>query len=243
MSRITQNLSVIADLIGKVQILMVDTMIGWMPKQKNKPPDFLFGWREYNTKVRTWHHILSICSVATTLAVLSLILKIPGMHISMLGIFAEGIDKTIDFINGADVFLYPYFYLFGIFFIVLFRDRIISSIGSSQQIFKNLPYHALREERECRAGAEHWSFWERVRSSIIFGLLHFGMIVIPIGVCLALSIAGIVFMIVYVSEYNRSKSVQMALTQSAIVHTTYNRYAYASIFVAIPFYIILAFVL
>jgi hypothetical protein len=95
-----------------------------------------------------------------------------------------------------------------------------------------LPLFADAEERIFRRGAEHWTPTRRAAKVVQFGLVH-ALIGIPIGVALALSLGGAYFMIVYLTEFRRSGSDELATRESARAHTAYNGCIIAVVGVAV----------
>jgi hypothetical protein len=84
-----------------------------------------------------------------------------------------------------------------------------------------LPLFALAEERLFRRGAEGWSRAKRAARTLMFGLVH-ALIGIPLGVALALVVAGWYFMHVYLRAWKRTASPQDALLESTRAHLVYN---------------------
>jgi uncharacterized membrane protein (UPF0136 family) len=95
-----------------------------------------------------------------------------------------------------------------------------------------LPLWAHAEERLFRSGAEHWSARRRVWKTVLFGLIHL-IVGIPIGVALALCIGGAYFMRIYLREYRRTASVDLATLESTRAHTAYNAVVIALLAVVI----------
>ena len=92
-----------------------------------------------------------------------------------------------------------------------------------------LPYGMLRwaitEELFFRAGCESWTFAQRFRSCVVFGLVHLLNLILPICLTLALILPGAVFMWVYLAEYRRTQSVEAAVRTGGLFHAQYNNVA------------------
>jgi hypothetical protein len=86
-----------------------------------------------------------------------------------------------------------------------------------------IPLFAEAEEQRFRAGAERWSFWQRVWRGIVFGTVH-ALIGIPIGVALALSVGGWYFTFWY---------LRGGVLESTRAHTAYNATIVALLLVAL----------
>jgi hypothetical protein len=88
--------------------------------------------------------------------------------------------------------------------------------------YQRLLNAALKEEKEYRAGAEHWTWGQRLVSCATFGLTHLWNLVIPLYVVVGLSLAGFYFMFVYLQTYGRTQLRGPALQEAAAVHAAYN---------------------
>jgi len=84
-----------------------------------------------------------------------------------------------------------------------------------------LPLFTNAEERMFRFGAERWDTRQRVIKVLQFGLIH-AVIGIPVGVALALSVAGAYLMAVYLRSYALTDSPAEATLESTRAHTAYN---------------------
>lgn len=83
-----------------------------------------------------------------------------------------------------------------------------------------LALFAEAEERMFRQGAEHESMGRRAWRGVAFGLVH-AVVGIPVGVALALSLAGWWFTAVYLWGYRRGGAGE-ALLESTRAHAAYN---------------------
>lgn len=98
----------------------------------------------------------------------------------------------------------------------------------------NMERFVLREEQIYREGAEHWTWLQRIRACLLFGLVHLLNLIVPYVAVVLLSIGGAVFMHEYLRVMRRTNSRPTALASSAALHHTYN----LSIFYGMPFYLI-----
>lgn len=93
---------------------------------------------------------------------------------------------------------------------------------------------ALWEEQAFRSGSEKWSWSQRVRASLIFGVIHITNIWYSMAAGFALGLTGFGFLLVYHWYYQKTKDQVVATAASATVHAVYNMMALALIVVAIP---------
>lgn len=94
---------------------------------------------------------------------------------------------------------------------------------------------ALYEEQVWREGAHRWNFGQRLISSFTFGAIHMVNLFYPLATILPLTIAGGVFMYIYLKAYRRYRDKgrvharRDATFRAAIAHRLYNRCALAAI--------------
>jgi hypothetical protein len=81
---------------------------------------------------------------------------------------------------------------------------------------------ALREEQMFREGAENWTGWERVKSCVIFALVHLWNLYVPIALLPALAACGAAFMRTYLCALRRGSSRPAATLEAAAQHYAYN---------------------
>ncbi len=93
---------------------------------------------------------------------------------------------------------------------------------------------ALWEEQAFRSGSEKWSWSQRVRASLIFGVIHITNIWYSMAAGIALGLTGFGFLLVYHWYYQKTKDQVVATAASATVHAVYNMMALALIVVVIP---------
>jgi hypothetical protein len=85
----------------------------------------------------------------------------------------------------------------------------------------NIPRLAHSEEEQYRFGAETQSWQQRLWTALKFGLVHLVM-GIPVGVALALSIAGLGFLGVYLSAFKKTGDAVFATERAGAFHAAYN---------------------
>ncbi len=93
---------------------------------------------------------------------------------------------------------------------------------------------ALWEEQAFRSGSEKWSWPQRVRASLICGVIHITNIWYSMAAGIALGLTGFGFLLVYHWYYQKTKNQAIATAASATIHAAYNMMALALIVVVIP---------
>lgn len=98
---------------------------------------------------------------------------------------------------------------------------------------------ALYEEQVWRENAHRWNFGQRLISCVTFGAIHMVNLFYPLATILPLSIAGGVFMFIYLRSYRRYRlegrvhARRDATFRAAIAHRLYNRCALAAVAIVI----------
>ena len=92
---------------------------------------------------------------------------------------------------------------------------------------------ALWEEQAFRSGSEKWSWRERVRASVCFGILHIANIWYSFAAGVALSVTGFGFLLVYLWCYRKYRSQIIATAAATTVHALYNAIALSLIAVVL----------
>jgi uncharacterized membrane protein (DUF485 family) len=94
---------------------------------------------------------------------------------------------------------------------------------------------ALYEEQVWREGSHRWNFGQRLISCLTFGAIHMVNLFYPLATILPLTIAGGVFMYIYLKAYRRYiekgrvHARRDATFRAAIAHRLYNRCALAAV--------------
>ncbi|MBC7459342.1 hypothetical protein H7200_01355, partial [Candidatus Saccharibacteria bacterium] len=98
---------------------------------------------------------------------------------------------------------------------------------------KFLDKAAMFEEQWFRMGAENWTHHQRLYSCVAFGLVHLVNIIYPVASIVVVGAVGGVFMMVYLRTFRQTGSTELATLAAAKLHASYNRYAFAYLFVAL----------
>ena len=81
---------------------------------------------------------------------------------------------------------------------------------------------ALYEEMAFRAGSEKWNWFNRMRASLVFGIIHVTNIWYSFAAGIGLAVTGFAFLLVYQWSYHRTRSQVEATATAAVVHAVYN---------------------
>lgn len=106
-------------------------------------------------------------------------------------------------------------------------------------VYDTLLLFALLEEQAFRSGSEKWSWRERARASVCFGLLHITNIWYSLAAGVALSATGFGFLLVYLWYYRKYRSQVVATAAATTLHTLYNVIALSLIAVAAVAYLVI----
>lgn len=185
-----------------------------------------FTWKRFRT-VLTWR-VLLFASLEAILALgLAIwLFQVPMLNISILDLIARLIAGGITLLVHASAVIEQDIYLrvwsIELACLILLRKRMPTVIGNFHKVFQNLPNAALREEWAFRAHAERWSWGQRIRSCLSFGLIHMTMLVVPLAAVIVIGVGGAVLMSIYLRTYQRTKSVTRSALRAATYHATYN---------------------
>ena len=113
-------------------------------------------------------------------------------------------------------------------------QRLLHKIKATRcEAYNTLLLLALWEEQAFRSGSEKWSWRERVRASMCFGLAHIVNIWYSFAAGIALSVTGFGFLLVYLWYYRKYRSQIIATAAAATVHALYNAIALSLIAVVL----------
>jgi hypothetical protein len=153
-----------------------------------------------------WRHVWPAPLVLTAVAVAAtMLLQVPGLDWgwwTALGGEGNPVTGTTETTSGS-----VWEWLVPLVFVLLLAPA--------------LPLFALAEERIFRRGAESWTASKRIARTVGFGLVH-AVIGIPLGVAVALVLAGGYFLGVYLRTWRRTRHAADALVESTRAHTVYN---------------------
>lgn len=113
------------------------------------------------------------------------------------------------------------------------QRELQSRPATKYRVYNFVLMAALREEQAFRSGSEKWSWSQRVRASLIFGVIHITNIWYSMAAGIALGLTGFGFLLVYQWYYRRTRDQVVATAASATVHAVYNMMVLALIIVVI----------
>ncbi len=220
--------------LGKAQELFAKTIFKISPLQKTNGeelPQIQFDWKTFRKTFRIKHFFIALISlslvifsvfklwdISPTIMSISVLRTIYLIINYLVNLFTKDNSEQISSIIATGLILS----------LILFRKQVKTVIGEGpDQVAAGLPQYALREEIIFRAYSHNWNLIEKIRANLSFGLIHLTMLIVPISVALALAIGGSAFMLVYLNNYKKTKSTEMAIIEAATVHTTYNIIAFS----------------
>lgn len=181
--------------------------------------------------------IVSAALLATTIGMITLLLQVPFLDQSVVKLMTYGFEMFIPQGWATGVA-----WALGIIAVVSlgsFVDhdpiqRVLQDMPATKcKVYNFLLMAALWEEQVFRSGSEKWSWSERVRASLIFGVIHITNIWYSMAAGIALGVTGFGFLLVYQWYYRKTKNQIVATAASATVHAVYNMMALILIIVAI----------
>ena len=122
-----------------------------------------------------------------------------------------------------------------------FQRMLDNQPASKSGIYNAWLRLALWEEVAFRAGCEKWTWLERIRASMVFGVVHIINIWYSFAAGVALSLTGFGFLLVYLWDYRRTRNQVSATAYSGVVHAVYNTLAMSLILVLVVVSILLRF--
>lgn len=207
-----------------------------VPKSEYPVPAQNFGWSEFKEYLRPRHIWLGLLSVSIALSVVMwLIFTFDFMGVSMVGAIAAGFKKLIEATLGIPFGDLPTTVLsFGIFSLMLaLNNKSVMKEFRGEVTGRGISSWAMKEELAFRAGAENWTFFERFRSALGFGAIHYGNLFFPFAAVFGSMCGGILYTAIYVHYFNKTGSVDLALKESASVHTVHNLIAFTLLGIAL----------
>ncbi|RYC73165.1 hypothetical protein G1ANC_00555 [Candidatus Nanosynsacchari sp. TM7_ANC_38.39_G1_1] len=189
---------------------------------------------------RRWLTAVAAVLIAMTIAAVKALLLIPGLDSSVVNLLTRGFATflprgwatgTAWTVGVAGVFL------IGDFTNYTKQQKFLHSLKATGcGVYDTLLLFALMEEQAFRSGSEKWSWRERARASVCFGLLHITNIWYSLAAGIALSMTGFGFLLVYLWYYRKYRSQVVATAAATTLHTLYNVIALSLIAAAAVLY-------
>lgn len=220
-------------------------VMAWLFK-KGMPqdPKPVFVWPRLVTEIenagyfsRRKFSILAVGLIIVTIATIKALLLVPGLNQSVVSLLTRGLEAFLPagwatgaawIVGMAGVFL------MGSFTNYTPSQRLLHKTKATRcEAYNIILLLALWEEQAFRSGSEKWSWRERVRASMCFGLLHIANIWYSFAAGVALSVTGFGFLLVYLWCYRKYRSQIIATAAAATVHALYNAIALSLIAVVL----------
>lgn len=189
---------------------------------------------------RRWLTAVAAVLIAMTIAAVKALLLIPGLNSSVVNLLTRGFATflprgwatgTAWTVGVAGVFL------IGDFTNYTKQQKFLHSLKATGcGVYDTLLLFALMEEQAFRSGGEKWSWRERVRASVCFGLAHVVNIWYSFAAGIALSVTGFGFLLVYLWYYRKYHSQIVATAAATTIHALYNVIALSLIAVVAVIY-------
>ena len=220
-------------------------VMAWLFK-KGMPqdPKPVFVWPRLVTEIenagyfsRRKFSILAVGLIIMTIATIKMLLFVPGLNQSVVSLLTRGLETFLPagWATGAAWTVG----MTGVFLMGNFTDyapsqRFLHKTKATRcEAYNTLLLLALWEEQAFRSGSEKWSWRERVRASVCFGLLHITNIWYSFAAGIALSVTGFGFLLVYLWYYRKYRIQIIATAAAATVHALYNAIALSLIAVVL----------
>lgn len=189
---------------------------------------------------RRWLTAVAAVLIAMTIAAVKALLLIPGLDSSVVNLLTRGFATflprgwatgTAWTVGVAGVFL------IGDFTNYTPSQKLLHKTKATRyEAYNTLLLFALWEEQAFRSGSEKWSWCERVRASVCFGLAHVVNIWYSFAAGIALSVTGFGFLLVYLWYYRKYHSQIVATAAATTIHALYNVIALSLIAVVAVIY-------
>lgn len=190
-----------------------------------------------------WLTAIATVLIIVTIATIKVLLMIPGLDSSVVELLTSIFETFLParwatgaawFVGAAGVFL------IGDFTNYTSSQRSLHNAKATRcEAYNMLLLFALLEEQAFRSGSEKWSWRERARASVCFGLLHITNIWYSLAAGVALSATGFGFLLVYLWYYRKYRSQVVATAAATTLHTLYNVIALSLIAVAAVAYLVI----
>ena len=183
---------------------------------------------------------IAVVLIVMTIATIKVLLLIPGLDSSVVNLLTRGFATFLPrgwatgaaWVAGAvGVFL------IGDFTNYTKKQKSLHGLKATGcGVYDTLLLFALMEEQAFRSGGEKWSWRERVRASVCFGLAHVVNIWYSFAAGIALSVTGFGFLLVYLWYYRKYHSQIVATAAATTIHALYNVIALSLIAVVAVIY-------
>lgn len=213
-----------------IQKGIIAKVLGWV-RPKNTNTTYMFpamahqGVRALGPRFRTLIGI-AIALMVATIIMIALLIQIPVLQLSVVKVLTNVFGLFLPSVMASAlawvVGLIAVFSL-GTFIHLTPQQRQLDNIPANRSKFYTFILRlATWEEIVFRAGAEHWTWWQRIRMSLMFGFIHITNIWYSLAAGIALSLTGFGFMLVYLWAYKKYKQQWYATSVASVLHALYN---------------------
>lgn len=190
-------------------------------------PEFVVKLGDKGFYFRLWRMAIpAIGLMVVTISLVLILLEVPALNWSVVKLLTRGLEL---FLPGE--WATPIAWVVGLsgaFLLGGFTDYTPTQTALHRlratrvRVYDAILLFALREEQAFRSGAERWTWPQRVRASVCFGMIHITNIWYSFAAGIALSLTGFGFMLLYLWYYRRYKSQLVATAAATTVHALYN---------------------
>lgn len=219
--------------------------------KKTMPPDPQpgFVWPHRAVKAGRRHFsasklaVVSAALLATTISMVFLLLQVPFLDQSVVKLMTYGFEIFVP--SGWATAAAWTLGLIVTMSLGSFIDhdpvqRLLQEMPATKsKVYNFVLMAALWEEQVFRSGSEKWSWSQRVRASLIFGVIHITNIWYSMAAGIALGLTGFGLMLVYQWYYRKTQSQLVATAASATVHAIYNMMALTLVIVVVGMSLVL----
>jgi len=217
---------------------------GWYAKLVDKimppaPPfQIVFSFGDLKPRFRWYHHVAAVPMLAVMLALIQVQIKLlPWTRFSVVTGFTTAMSHS-----GLPSWAQN---AIGIIAVVIIVNRLVGGrkrpkTGTTASNTTFSPYTigflnraAVIEEQWFREGSQDWSFGQRLRSCVAFGVIHMTNLIYPLATIVPLTLGGGLFMAVYLHTFRKTRFRRAAVLNAAVWHRVYNRMAITAVAVAL----------
>jgi hypothetical protein len=199
-----------------------------------------FSWKEYKDELSLVSILIALSSATLAYSTWFLgVRHLPGAQVSIMTLVLSSVNYVIQVVMSSSQDFTDWLIRAFIILLIVFPKKIPSVIGNLPEVTTGLPKFAMLEECAFRRNAESWTVIERIKACVSFGILHFLMIVVPLGFLPILTICGGIFMGCYLMRFRATCSQNAAIKFAATVHTTYNIFVLSGVLLVLNIHLVI----
>lgn len=210
------------DVVINIRYYIFEFGLALVPRVEYSSFRMTTTWSSLFKLAKLRHWLLGLLSAVITLITAYALIQTDWGHYSLATGIIALIELAISGIAGSSITL-PFPFLMIVLVLLIISKAPVMRLPYSAMLFgSSLPLLAAREEVLFRYGSERRSLPGVFVAQLAFGIMHFSNIIYPIGVCLALTVPGLLLTLVYLRSYRKYHSEVWALYESTFVHTIHN---------------------